>query len=70
MKQKTCFKPKYQYLSANNYLQGLSKSCCACIADIIAHQVECLEELVRLQEIDRKDRVSGVLNWLETHGKQ
>ena len=58
-KQKTCFKPKYQYLSVNNYLQGLSKSCCACIADLVVVQLELFERRVHLQEINRKDTVRG-----------
>ena len=62
MKQKTCFKPKYQYLSFNNYLQGLSKSYCACITDIVLLQVELLEGLVQLQEIDRKDGLVAAAN--------
>ena len=58
-KQKTRLQPKYQYLSTQNYLQGLSKSCCAFITDIVPLQVDCLEGLVYLQEINRKDTVSG-----------
>ena len=46
-------------MSAQNYLQGLSKSCCACIADLVGVQVQCLEGLVHLQEIDRKDGLVG-----------
>ena len=62
--------PKYQHLSTQNYLQGPSKSCCAFITDIVPLQVECLEGLVQLQEIDRKDRVRGSANWAQNAWKQ
>ena len=68
MQQKTGFKPKYQHLSVKNYLQGLSKSCCACIAESVPTQVECLEGLVHLQEIDRKTRLGALLTGVKMHG--
>ena len=64
MQQKTCI----QYLSTQNYLQGLSKSCCACIADLVVEQVQHLEGTVCLQEIERKDMVSGITG-VKMHGK-
>ena len=40
-------------MSAQTYLQGLCKSFCASIVDLVVAQVQCLEGLVRLQEIER-----------------
>ena len=49
-------------MSVQNYLQGLSKSCCACIADLVSAKVEAFDGRVDLQEIQEEDRVSGAAN--------
>ena len=69
MQQKACLQPKYQCLSAQNYLQGLSNGPCTFIADFVAAQTQCLERLVHLQEIDRKDTVSGAANQTQNDRK-
>ena len=50
MKQKTCIQPKYQHLSTQRYLQGLSKSFCACIADLVSAKVEAFDGSVYLRK--------------------
>ena len=46
-------------MSVQNYLQGLSKSFCAFIADLVSAKVEAFDGRVDLQEIQEEDRVSG-----------
>ena len=41
------------------YLQGFCEGCCAGIANFVAPEFQDLEGVVVLQEIERKDTVSG-----------
>ena len=51
------------------YLQGFCKVCCTGIADVVSSKVEHFDGAVVLQEIERKDMVSGALTGVKMHGK-